>query len=291
MDLGIDKNGYRNECHELKNPPQWIWKYGAPGDTRDSTLPHDPVDADGKLPRYLTITAVVSPAEKAGSVSFSVAGDEPDCIVIDKKTVKEDGVVELQIRALKASTPAGTLTNPTRKPNGTLIQAVYKGKVVGKGKYYVLKPFLIKKDPTLIKAATGITATTLPFHAEYEGQPVSDVCSQGDAPPMTVPRTYYLLWCDIFILDQYKIPLAGMYAGTSVEEKFPNGPQIWVAWMGTGSFSDPVGSTVAEDSFNVTHQVKIAGWDLSNIMKRNLDFEFPVVNGQIRTDLTISHAP
>jgi hypothetical protein len=210
------------------------------------TLPHDPAQAVGVAPpNELTINIKVTPANAAGAVSFRRAGDEPDCLAfVGNPVVKGNGVIELKIQAVTPSTPAN---GGGRKPNGTLIEAVHNNKVIGIGKYYVIKPASIKTGTPgqiiLEMSAKPAEVGTFRLRAEYEGQCVDPGLQQHQAPPATFPPAgqpgapkYYVEFIPIEILDQYNMPLGGMYSDTAVREG-----GTWMAWMGSGSYLDPQG--------------------------------------------------
>ncbi|WP_265594035.1 hypothetical protein [Haloferula sp. BvORR071] len=275
QELGLDKNGYREECHflEVTSPATqagWVWKYGAPTTSKPQTLPHDPLSG-GAFPNHYTITATVKKPEGEPwpAITFLVKGNDiPDKIKIVKSTDKGEGKWELQIRALDASTPKPKTFD--RRLGGTLIVAMKGKKKVGSANVYVLRPKFINKDPKVIKVET-VSFVPHTFHARMEGLPVDPTLTQGSVPPATSDAgspNWNFSMLRINILDQYKKALSGVYAGTVLEEDI-NGAFDSLAFIGTGGYDDPIGAD-GFGNFTQDFHIKIAGWPIDDKMKREV---------------------
>lgn len=231
----------------------------------------DPAAEGQAPPNKLTINAKLHKSNAV--VSFRSGGDEPDCISIISTVNDGNGNVKIKIKAVKPSTPNYSINGLTRKSNGTLIEAVHKGKVVGKGKFYVLQPkYLVRGERgETIKDTLQMAAQKpgLSKWAEHEGQPVSLTLLEHNDPPSE--KTYaksYIHTTQVEIQDQYKKPLSKIYAGTGAEED-----GIWIAWCQNGNYDDLVGPAGHDMIFPTEEKitefgVSVAGHEIGTIRRK-----------------------
>ena len=248
-DLGIDKDGFRQESQKAPTPAdnRFSWIHG--GAQPDLTLPHDMTDDAGNpipeadpWPNYWTMLVNVSPKDLAKQIKFEKHGDEPWCVdyvVAGRDTTK--GEVRVRITAKVPTTAIKKNGKRVRRKTGALIVAKYKGVKVAKANFYVIRPEFLNRKPTVIVPDTLIAPAQIRVCAEYEGQGVDPNFNQHMAPPeQTFWDNFFFQWIAVPVCDQYWQQLAPFYSGSSVSESGG-----WIAWSQGPTYLDPVGITYA----------------------------------------------
>lgn len=189
------------------------------------------------------------------------------------------GIIRLRITAKTPSTAVTVKGQRQRRPNGTTIFARYKGRsdlVDGlPAVFYVLRPEFLKRTPSVVYSQERTSPSEIHMRARHEGQavlPEGDYitgnpatqlpytqqewdaafppwaghlpvpCQQHQSPPFdSSEQGVYLRWHTIGLLDQYRMPLDGIYSGTGVEEvQDTTSEPGWMAWCDGSSYNDPV---------------------------------------------------